>query len=68
MKDQHKHKQKIKKRFVQYGDTEKKQEIEFSLKELKILQNQLLKLDSDSYNIDLLRKKLEYFITNFEAD
>jgi hypothetical protein len=58
--------EKPKKRLLKVGDNDKLQTIELSLSELKILQNQLLKIDSNSYNIDLLRKKLEYYITNLE--
>ena len=57
---------KIQKRLIQHNDNTKIQTIDLSLSELKIIQNTLINLDSDSYNIEQLRKKLEYYITNFE--
>jgi hypothetical protein len=57
----------IKKRLVQLGDDKKIQSIDFTLSELKIIQNRLIEFQSDSVKIEHLRKKLEYFISNIES-
>ncbi len=56
----------IQKRLVQIGDDERIQSIDFTLSELKIIQNRLIDFESDSHKIKKLRTKLEYFISNYE--